>query len=86
MPVPDNNDTIAAIATPPGNAGIGIIRISGPAALAIARRLFHSKNFSEAPIPRHLYYGSIRDTRDGAILDDVLLACMPAPRSYTGRA
>jgi len=84
MPVPDNNDTIAAIATPHGNAGIGIIRVSGPDALIIARRIFSSKKFPKAPIPRHLYYGSIRDTIDGAVLDDVLLACMPAPRSYTG--
>jgi len=85
MITPDNHDTIAAIATPLGNAGIGIIRISGPEALPIARRLFESERFPfAAPVARHLYYGHIFDPKDGTMLDDVLLACMPAPHSYTG--
>jgi tRNA modification GTPase len=85
MLTPDNHDTIAAIATPLANAGIGIIRISGPESFAIARRLFKSKTFTTSPlVPRHLYYGKIHDPIDSSILDDVLLACMPGPHSYTG--
>ena len=85
MITPDNHDTIAAIATPLGSAGIGIIRVSGPDAFAIARQLFVSENFTTEPlIARHLYYGRILDPGDNSMLDDVLLACMPGPRSYTG--
>ncbi|MBM4309339.1 MAG: tRNA uridine-5-carboxymethylaminomethyl(34) synthesis GTPase MnmE [Deltaproteobacteria bacterium] len=85
MNIPDNQDTIAAVATPAGTAGIGIIRISGPRAFAIAKRIFQGDAFAAVPlIPRHLYYGRIIDPLDNALLDDVLLACMPGPRSYTG--
>jgi tRNA modification GTPase len=85
MIIPDNHDTIAAIATPLGSAGIGIIRISGPEAIPIARRIFVSERFTaEPPVARHLYYGRIIDPEDSSMLDDVLLACMPAPNSYTG--
>jgi tRNA modification GTPase len=85
MITPDNHDTIAAIATPLGSAGIGIIRISGPESIPIARRIFISERFtSAAPIARHLYYGRIIDPNDSTMLDDVLLACMPGPHSYTG--
>jgi len=85
MSAPDNYDTIAAIATPLGNAGIGIIRISGPGAIEIARQVFDSAQFgAPPPIPRHLYHGRIRDPLDGTLLDEVLLACMPGPHSYTG--
>jgi tRNA modification GTPase len=85
MAAPDNHDTIAAIATPPGNSAIGIIRLSGPKALQIAQRIFISEYFSNAPlISRHLYYGHIIDLNDGSTLDDVLLAFMAGPNSYTG--
>lgn len=85
MITPDNHDTIAAIATPLGSAGIGIIRVSGPEAFAIARQLFVSESFTTEPlITRHLYYGRILDPSDNRMLDDVLLACMPGPHSYTG--
>jgi tRNA modification GTPase len=85
MHTPDNHDTIAAIATPQGSAGIGIIRISGPDALGIARRIFRTPAFSSANIiPRYLYHGRIIDFRDDAQLDEVLLSFMQGPRSYTG--
>ncbi len=85
MSVPGYNDTIAAVATAAGNAAIGIIRISGPAAFLIARKIFQATTFSaDPPIPRHLYCGRIVDPSDRALLDEVLLACMPAPHSYTG--
>jgi tRNA modification GTPase len=76
-------DTIAAIATPPGIGGIGLIRVSGPAAEGIARRLFRpvpSGNF----LSHHLCRGEIVSPETGAILDEVLIAFLKGPRSYTG--
>ena len=76
-------ETIAAIATPPGIGGIGLIRVSGPAAEGIARRLFRplpSGNF----LSHHLYHGEIVSPATGAVLDKVLVAFMKGPRSYTG--
>ncbi|XXJ18978.1 tRNA uridine-5-carboxymethylaminomethyl(34) synthesis GTPase MnmE [Desulfovibrio caledoniensis] len=81
-----SQDTIAAIATPPGDGGVGIIRISGPQARDIARKMFRpaSPAFTEF-LPYRLHYGHIADA-DGADLDDVLCAYMPSPRSYTGES
>lgn len=78
------NDTIAAISTPLGEGGIGIVRLSGPDAYAIVKGIFECrKNAAQAyPEPRRLYYGSVRD-RDGAALDEVLVSFMPAPHTYT---
>ena len=76
-------DTIAAIATPPGIGGIGLIRVSGPAAGGVARRLFR-------PLPpgnflsHRLYHGEIVSPATGAALDGVLVAFLKGPRSYTG--
>ena len=82
--MPDNiidNDTIAAIATPYGMAGIGIIRISGPLSLAIAEKLFRSSKNKK--IESHkLYHGYFKD-HSGEVLDEVLLSYMKAPHSYT---
>ncbi len=74
------NDTIAAIATPPGRGGVGIIRISGPAAMTMARAITAR---GEDLQPRHAYYTSFLDDRQQA-LDEGLLICFPAPNSFTG--
>jgi len=71
-------DTIAAIATPPGRGAIGIVRVSGPLALEIARRLL-----GRLPEPRAATYGTARDAA-GTALDDGLALYFPAPHSYTG--
>lgn len=78
------NDTIAAIATPPGDGGVGIIRISGRNARALASGVFRaaSESFTDFK-PYRLHYGNIVDA-DGNVLDDVLAAYMPGPNSYTG--
>ena len=76
-------DTIAAIATPPGIGGVGLIRISGPTAEGIAQRLFRPSppgNF----LTHHLYHGKIISPTTGAILDEVLIAFLKGPHSYTG--
>lgn len=77
-------DTIAAIATPVGSGGIGIIKISGHQALSIAAALFRPfrKHTGFFPESHQLYYGHI--VNDEQILDEVLLAVMKAPHSYTG--
>jgi len=83
MNYPD--DTIAAISTPIGQGGIGIVRLSGPEAVAIADRIFYSKN-NEKPSraqSHKMLYGHIVDPADERVVDEVLLAIMRAPNSYT---
>ena len=82
------NDTIAAIATPPGIGGVGIVRLSGPEALAIARRIFRRASSREEaadwqPESHRLYYGHAVQPRTGQTLDEALLAFMRGPHSYT---
>ncbi len=81
-------DTIAAVATPPGTGGIGTIRISGAQALPILRALFVRASgrplaAGKPPPAHHLLYGYIRDPATGERVDEVLAAYMPAPHSYT---
>jgi tRNA modification GTPase len=76
-------DTIAAIATAAGRGGIGIVRVSGPRAMAIARTIFQRPGESADLKPHHLHYGIIVQPSDQQQLDEVLLAVMPAPASYT---
>lgn len=90
-----DRSTIAAIATPIGSAGIGIIRISGNDALAIAASIFrctaNQNSLNRASVfpnqdafeSHHLYHGIIVDPSDGRHLDEVLLSVMKAPHSYT---
>ncbi len=81
------NDTIAGIATPPGEGGIGIIRVSGPEAGAVARLLFTPKGAKKAGeelTARHLYYGTLKAPGSGVVLDNVNLVYIPGPNSYTG--
>ncbi|MBU1003658.1 MAG: tRNA uridine-5-carboxymethylaminomethyl(34) synthesis GTPase MnmE [Proteobacteria bacterium] len=78
------HDTIAAIATPPGSGGVGIIRASGPDARAIGQRLFSSAHAEFNGFkPYRLHHGWIADER-GKRLDEALVAFMPGPGSYTG--
>lgn len=78
-------DTIAAIATPPGEGGVAIVRISGPDAERIARDVFVRQEGNGSALESHkLYYGKIRDPRSARTVDEVLLTVMRKPRSYTG--
>ncbi|MGI5916682.1 MAG: tRNA uridine-5-carboxymethylaminomethyl(34) synthesis GTPase MnmE [Anaerolineae bacterium] len=78
------DDTIAAISTPLGQGGIGIVRMSGPEALSIAQTLFVPKGRVGARIrPGRMHYGHIVCPDSGRIVDEVLLAYMRAPYSYT---
>ena len=78
-----NTDTIAAIATGMGNAGIGIVRISGDRAFAILKEIFQRPG-QALPDPSQgyrVYYGYIEDA--GEKLDEVLVLLMKGPHSYT---
>lgn len=79
-----NEETIAAIATPPGPGGIGIIRLSGPSSSRILERLFRParRNFSGFR-PWMLHRGRVTD-QNGQTLDDALAVFMPGPRTFTG--
>lgn len=74
----DDNDTIAAIATAHGAAGVGILRMSGPRARPIAETIC-----GRALAPRHAHYVRFRDA-DAQLIDDGLALWFPAPHSYTG--
>jgi tRNA modification GTPase len=72
------NDTIAAIATPPGRGGIGIVRVSGVKVRTIAESFL-----SVIPAPRQAGFHRFRDT-NGQIIDEGLALYFPAPQSFTG--
>jgi len=79
------DDTIAAIATPLGEAGLAVIRVSGAQALTVADKTFmpaglHSQKPSAAP-SHTLHFGHV--VRNGQRIDEVLLAVMRAPRTFT---
>jgi len=76
------DDTIAAISTPIGEGGIGIVRMSGPEALAILRRIFKRARGGSLASYR-LHYGHIVDPRSGEVVDEVLASYMKAPHTYT---
>ena len=75
-------DTITAIATPLGEGAIGIVRISGTDAIAIANRIFKGKNL-ETVDSHTLNYGHILDPDKDEILDEVMVGVMRAPRTFT---
>lgn len=94
-----DSDTIAAIATPAGRGGIGIVKISGKDAFAIAQAVFRPIRKRPDEVPgksrpdsvvqdfkfetHRLYYGHIIDPKDSALLDEVLISAMKAPNTYT---
>lgn len=71
-------ETIAAIATPAGRGGIGVVRISGPLSRDLARAIL-----GEVPLPRHAHFANFRSAA-GEAIDQGLAIFFPAPHSYTG--
>ena len=72
-------DTIVAIATPPGRGAIGIVRLSGPTSVSIAAALAWRDRFE----PRHATLAHVHDAQ-GATIDHAIVTVFPAPHSYTG--
>jgi tRNA modification GTPase len=75
------DDTIVALATPPGIGAIGVIRLSGKNAITIANALFPSKNLSQQP-SHTLHVGYIKSKEQ--VLDEAVVSIFRAPKSYTG--
>lgn len=76
------DDTIIAPATPPGEGGIGIVRLSGPGAEDLLLRYFSPSRVSARLDSHHLYHGILRDGA-GQPIDEVMAVLMRKPRSYT---
>jgi tRNA modification GTPase len=76
-------DTIAAVATPPGAGGIGIVRVSGPLSATIATRVFVPSGAGARWESHRLHHGHVT-TAEGRVLDEGLAVLMRGPRSYTG--
>jgi tRNA modification GTPase len=74
------NDTIAAISTPYGFGGIGVVRLSGPTALSISQRIF-SKEIKK---PRRAYFGFVLDPETREKIDTGIAIYFKSPHSYTG--
>lgn len=87
-----SDDTIAAVSTPPGRGGIGVVRLSGPASLDIAAAIFISERPSpqssvlspSALEPNRAQFGHIIDAVSSQSIDQAVLTYFKAPRSYTG--
>jgi tRNA modification GTPase len=85
---PMYHDTIAAIATPPGEGGLAVVRMSGPDAGEIASRIFRRgkqlREVTSDTLHSHrLYYGAVVDPNDDQIVDEVMLVRMLPPNTYT---
>jgi tRNA modification GTPase len=80
----NQGDTIAAICTPAGRGGIGVVRLSGPASLEIASRIFRSESQAPLDAPNRAQLGRIVDEAAGEHIDEAIFTYFKAPRSYTG--
>lgn len=81
----DLEDTIVAIATPPGRGAIGLVRLSGPRSRDVLERIFRPMRKTGWPEPRALTLGRLVDPEDGSVLDQALGAFLPGPATYTGQ-
>jgi len=77
-------ETIVAVSTPPGHSGIGLIRLSGPEAVAILQNVFRTSAASAKFNDRQAVYGVLHDPETGQVIDDGIAMVMRGPRSYTG--
>ncbi|MEW6324823.1 MAG: tRNA uridine-5-carboxymethylaminomethyl(34) synthesis GTPase MnmE [Nitrospirota bacterium] len=89
MNLPVARDTICAIATPLGVGGIGVVRLSGPEAIAVANRIFSSRRNErpadalERAASHTVHHGWLIDPSTDEVVDEVLVTAMRAPRTYT---
>lgn len=81
----DTKDTIAALATPVGVGGIGLIRISGSSAVAVADKIFRTPSGAKlcSAKSHSIHYGHVTDPETGAKIDEAMAAVMRAPRTFT---
>lgn len=76
------NDTIVALATPPGKSGIGVIRLSGQLSAEILQKFFSRSDF--IPEPRRALFLKLRDPESGDVIDEVVAVFFKGPHSFTG--
>ena len=77
-------DTIAAISTPPGEGGIGIVRLSGDEALEIAEKVYKQGNKRLSDQPSHtIHYGNLYNPKTDEKIDEVMVTVMKGPKTYT---
>ena len=76
-------DTIAAISTPLGVGGIGIVRLSGPQARQVFEKIFRRRGADGPLLSHHLYLGEVLHPQGRAVIDEVLAVFMEKPRTYT---
>lgn len=81
--LPEPQETIAAISTPFGESGIGIVRISGSKSESIIRKVFRPKKDDFPLTSHHFHYGEIVDPQTGHPIDEVLVVLMRGPKTYT---
>jgi tRNA modification GTPase len=81
--LPNQEETIAAISTPFGESGIGIVRISGSSAEPIAKKIFRPKKDQSYFVSHHFHYGEIIEPQSGNPVDEVLIVLMKSPKTYT---
>ena len=83
-----DQDTIVALATPEGEGGLAVVRLSGPAAFSLAERVFESRNFGPQQASHHAVYGILfslnKSGEKDYPIDQVLALPLQGPRSYTG--
>ena len=77
----DHKDTIVAIATPPGQGALGIVRLSGHRAIEFANRFFFGEDLSKVP-GNTIHFGHLKDEK-GEIIDECLVSVFRKPKSYT---
>jgi tRNA modification GTPase len=78
----DLKNTIVALATPSGVGALGIVRLSGPEAIALVDQVFSGKRLGDQA-SHTIHFGALRD-ENGRVVDEVLVSIFHAPRSYTG--
>lgn len=77
-------DTIAAVSTPPGEGAIGIVRLSGDEALAVADKVYQAGKKQLAEVPSHtIHYGHIIDPKNSGVIDEVMVSVMREPKTFT---
>ena len=74
------DDSIVAIATPPGRGGIGIVRLSGPSSVEIAGAILEQRSLRA----RYATHTRVRSLMASSVIDEVIVMDFPAPHSYTG--
>ena len=76
-----SKETIYALSSAPGKAGVSVIRISGPETFPAVKRLTQS---SDLPKPRYAALRKLSDPTNGSLLDEALVLTFPEPASFTG--